>query len=214
MEENKDLKCVYFIYSLEKNKSREIISEITHFQPKIISSINKNDEKNVNYDINLYLITVDKTKLKQNETRIKLKFIDKNNNHIYVCLIDITDKNQNIFLYDIEFESINSFIFYLKDPPPPQYNLSMDEKYEIFRNKIKENIEIDEKKFEDLIYYTHKKLEKEKKYNFSFFVSVLNDINILYINDLDKHLKLFNINKIIFDEKKYIFVLMFRKCYF
>ena len=214
MEENKDLKCVYFIYSLEKNKSREIISEITHFQPKIISSINKNDEKNVNYDINLYLITVDKTKLKQNETRIKLKFIDKNNNHIYVCLIDITDKNQNIFLYDIEFESINSFIFYLKDPPPPQYNLSMDEKYEIFRNKIKENIEIDERKFEDLIYYTHKKLEKEKKYNFSFFVSVLNDINILYINDLDKHLKLFNINKIIFDEKKYIFVLMFRKCYF
>ena len=203
MEEKEALKYVYFIYSLEKNKGREIISELKHFEPKIISSINKNDEKNINYDINLYLITVDKTKLKQNETRIKLKFLDKNNKNNYEYLIDITDKHQNIFLYDIEFESANNFIFYLKNSPPfPQYNLSMDEKYEIFKNKGKDNMEIDERNFEDLIYYTHKKLEKEKQYNFSFFVSILNDINIININDLDKHFELFNINKIIFDEKK------------
>ena len=210
MEEKEAFKYVYFIYSLEKNKGREIISDLKNFQPKIIYTTNKKDEKNVNYNVNLYKITIDKTKLNQNETTIKIRFIDKNfNKNAHEYLIDINDTHKYIYLYDIEFRrNQNNFIFLFALPLLPQYNLTIDEKYEIFRKEsevLDDDKEVDERNLDDLIYYTQKQLEKEKQINFSFFVTVLNDANKRkknYFEKWEKYIDLFNINKIIFDEKK------------
>ena len=171
MEENKALKYVYFIYSLEKSKNREIKSD---YPLKLINIQNKTDENNIDFIICLYRITIGQIKLKQNEKSIKIQLKVKDTySNIYEYLIDITDKHQNIFLCDIEFINANNFSFLFGSPLPPQYNLTIDEKYEMFRaiciKKIKNNEEIDEKKMDDLIYYTQKKLEKEEQYNFSFF---------------------------------------------
>ena len=113
MEEKEAFKYVYFIYSLEKNKGREIISDLKNFQPKIIYTANKKDDKNINYNINLYKITIDKTKLNQNETTIKIRFIDKNfNKNAHEYFIGISDTHKYIYLYDIEFRrNQNNFIF-------------------------------------------------------------------------------------------------------
>ena len=219
MAEQIALKFVYFLYSIEKDKNRVIISHLKLFQPEIIKTINKIDEKNIDFNINLYKITIDCKKLKRDETSIKIRLIDKDNSKfLYEYSIDITDKRQNIFLYDIDFRISNSFLAIFLSTFQLQYNLSIDEKYEIFRtmikNDVKDNEEISKRKLEDLIYYTQKKLEKEKFYNFSFFVSLLIDINIEKINNIEKHFELFNINRIIFDDKKNSFHLDTNKILF
>ena len=160
MVENNNLKCIYFIYSLEINKKGEITSE----HPLLLISIkNKTDEYNINYNIYLHRITIDKEKLKQNETSIKIQLIIKDiNKDIYNCFIDISDKNQNIFLYDIEFR-INYFLSFFSSNILPQSNLNISEKFEIFRaiciKNIGNNEKINEKKMEDLIYFTQRKIK-------------------------------------------------------
>ena len=64
---------------------------------------------------------------------------------------------------------------------------------------------------EDLIYYTQMKLKNEKKYNLSLFASILNDIS--QKNDITKHIELFDIDKIIFDDRKIKFKLNFSKVF-
>ena len=204
MEENKDLKYVYFIYSLEKNKKREIKSD---YPLKLINIQNKTNEINFDFIISLYRITIGQTNLKQDEKTIKIQLIVNDDyKSTYEYLIDINDNHKNIFLYDIEFKNTNNFIFLFTNPLPLQCNLTIDEKYETFRpiciKKVSNREKINEKKMEDLIYYSHRKLESENHYNFSFFSLVLNDISIEKINDLEIHFELFNISKIIFDEKK------------
>ena len=215
MVENNNLKCIYFIYSLEINKKGEITSE----HPLLLISIkNKTDEYNINYNIYLHRITIDKEKLKQNETSIKIQLIIKDiNKDIYNCFIDISDKNQNIFLYDIEFR-INYFLSFFSSNILPQSNLNISEKFEIFRaiciKNIGNNEKINEKKMEDLIYFTQEKLNNEKQYNFSFFLFLFNDINIKNIKAIERQIQLFNLNKIIFDEKKLYCHLDIRKITF
>ena len=203
MIENNNLKYIYFIYSLEINKKGEITSE---HPLSLISIKNKTDEYNINYNIYLHRITIDKEKLKQNETSIKIQLIIKDiNKDDYNCLIDISDMHQNIFLYDIEFR-INNFLSFFSSNTLPQNNLNIEEKFEIFRaicfKNIGNNEKINERKMEDLIYFTQEKLKYEKLYNFSFFLFLFNDINIKNIKAIERQIQLFNLNKIIFDQKK------------
>ena len=170
MEEIPD--SAYFLYSIEKDKNWEIISE----NPlNIVGTFNKINDKNISFNINLYEIKTDKIKYNKNEKRIKIKLINRNNNkYSYDYSFDIYPLYSSIYLYDIEFRNQNKF------PLPPQYNLIFDEKYEIFSGK-KEDINygkylFDERKLAILIKYTQDKLKKEKYYNFSLFVS----INVFY----------------------------------
>lgn len=150
---------VYFIYSLEKDKYWEIISD---HPISIISSFCKNNDRNISFNINLYRINIDKTELKNNAT-IKIQLINKNDKkYFYDYSISIYNFLKNLYLYDVEFEKSNELA------PPLQYNLTLDEKYEIFSEQRK----IDE----NLIILTEEKLAKEIHYNFSFFISILNDI--------------------------------------
>ena len=216
MRKNEGIKYVYFIYSLEKNKNREILSE---HKPKILTTKIIKDDKNIDFNVNLYEITIDKTKVKKKETTTKIQLTDKDNNkNTFDYFIDIADKNQNIYLYDIEFRNSSNFFAFFSPILPPRYNLSIEEKYEMFRTIIKndedDGEEIKERKMDDLIYYTQKKLEKEKRYNFSFFASVFNDIDLKKIHYIEKHFELFNIKKVIFDKEKILFNLNIRKIIF
>ena len=178
---------VYFIYSLEKDKYWEIISD----QPiSIISSFCKNNDRNISFNINLYRINIDKTELKNNAT-IKIQLINKNDKkYFYDYSISIYSFLKNLYLYDVEFEKSNELA------PPLQYNLTLDEKYEIFSEQRK----IDE----NLIILTEEKLAKEIHYNFSFFISILNDIILSKFSEKEivEHINIFDLNKVIFDEKK------------
>ena len=179
---------VYFIYSLEKDKYWEIISD----QPiSIISSFCKNNDRNISFNINLYRINIDKTELKNDEKTIKIQLINKNDKkYFYDYSISIYNFLKNLYLYDVEFEKSNELA------PPLQYNLTLDEKYEIFSEQRK----IDE----NLIILTEEKLAKEIHYNFSFFISILNDIILSKFSEKEivKHINIFYLNKVIFDEKK------------
>ena len=215
MENIKSFKHVYFLYSFEKNKKIKLVSELPI---KTILTSDKVDDKKILFQINLYSIYMDMTKLIKNEKRIKIQLINNDNQTNYECLIDIPDKSKNIYLYDIEFKKFSNFISLFSPNPPPQYNLSIDDKYEIFRkiNKIKiddedkdEKENNNERKLLDLIHYTHIKLENERKYNFSIFGSIFNDIS--QKNDIIKHLEIFDLDKIIFDDKKISFNLGFQK---
>ena len=198
MKEKKDMKDIYFIYSIEKNKKKEIISDYL----EIIKTINLPNDKNNNLNINLYKISIEKAKL-NNETKIKIKLIDnEGSKNIYEYLIDISENRRNIFLFEnIEFKNVTNFIQLFSSNLPPQNNLTFEEKYEIFKNKNNEKNE-NEKEINDLIYFTQKLLEKENQYNFSFFVSVFNDININNIDTMEKHIELFDIKKTIFNKEK------------
>ena len=198
MEEIPD--SAYFLYSIEKDKNWEIISE----NPlNIVGTFNKINDKNISFNINLYEIKTDKIKYNKNEKRIKIKLINRNNNkYSYDYSFDIYPLYSSIYLYDIEFRNQNKF------PLPPQYNLIFDEKYEIFSGK-KEDINygkylFDERKLAILIKYTQDKLKKEKYYNFSLFVLIFNDIIKFNLSGFlfNEHIQVFDINKIIFDDKK------------
>lgn len=189
MEKEKEL-VIYFLYILEKDKKREITS---YFPLEIINS--KIDEKENIYKINLYKIIVDKSELKEDQKKLKIQLVterENNNKETDDYSIDISDNNhKNIYLYDIAFE-YQHFLSPILSPHPPQNIITIKEKYEIFKSLNKNELD------EDLIYFTQKKIETEKQYNFSFFVSVLNDIKKK--EDLEKHCELFNINKVIFDD--------------
>ena len=178
---------VYFIYSLEKDKCWEIISD---HPISIISSFCKNNDRNISFNINLYRINIDKTELKNNAT-IKIQLINKNDKkYFYDYSISIYNFLKNLYLYDVEFEKSNEL------EPPLQYNLTLDEKYEIFSEQRK----IDG----NLIILTEEKLAKEIHYNFSFFISILNDIILSKFSEKEivEHINIFDLNKVIFDEKK------------
>ena len=210
MEDNKILKYIYFIYSIEKDKNIDIeidISSDFKFKNEII--MNKTDTKKVAFNIHLYTIILYMSKINKNEKEIKIKLINRNDNqpNTFLYYINISDERKNIFIYDIEFKNLNNLILLFISRPPLQYNLSLEEKYEIFRKLCITDMEDGDKKendneikMEDLIYYTQKKLEKEIKYNFSFFASVFNDINLK--EEIVRHIEIFDINKIIFDDKK------------
>ena len=166
-------------------------------------------KKKIEYNIDLYKIKIDKKILQKYQTTIKIKLIDKEINKFHFeYIINITDKYQNIFLYDIDFKKANNIISFFYIPLPSQYNLTTEEKYEIFRKQINvlddDEKDVDgkykESKIRDLIYYTLKKIEKDKQYNISFFISLFNEINSE--NELAYYLQLFDLNKVVFDDKK------------
>ena len=214
MEEIKSFKYIYFLYSIEKNKNLEITS---FFQVKKLITFDKIDTKNISFNLNIYNIKIDMTKLEKDEKNIiKIQLINNDNKFTYDCSIDISGKSKNIYIYDIEFKKLNNFISLFNPNPPQPYNLNIDEKYEIFKKICKIDVDEEnekendnERKMEDLIYYTQMKLKNEKKYNFSLFASILNDIS--QKNDITKLIELFDIDKIIFDDKKIKFKLYFSK---
>ena len=200
MEEIKEKLYIYFIYSLEKNKNKEIIS---NFPLKIIKTLEKDDEKNKDFDINLYEIEIDKNKLNKNDI-VKIQLKENDSKPMDFLIDDIYNINRNIFLYKIVFNLRNdmTFNFIIRTliglPPTFQNNLTIEEKYEIFKtiHKNSENIT------KDLIYYTLEILEKNKGQNFSFFVTIFNDIELDEKNDLFRLMELFDINKVIFENQK------------
>ena len=180
MNENVQIKNIYFIYGLELNKNFSIKSD---FPIKIINYLEKKNDKNITYKISLYEIVLDKTKIKSNKS-INL-YLNEGSSQKGEYSFNISDKYQNIYLYDIAFKP---GIFSFKSLPE-QYNLTFEDKYELFR-KFCNN----ENKIANLIHYTDKYIKKISKYNFIFFVSIIKDIKGM--DNLIKHIELFDLNKV------------------
>ena len=192
---------VYFLYTIEKNKNWEITCE---HPIKILSTFNKINDENIAFNINLYEIIIDKNKFanKKDKSKIEIKLANENDNkYSYVYLFETSSFYHDIYLYDIDFTNQN------KLSPPLQYNLTLDEKYEIFSGKNKGinygKYMVDERKMESLITHTQENLKKIDN-NFSLYILIFNDIINLYSLDFlfNDYIKAFDINIIIFDDKK------------
>ena len=195
MDENQDKKYVYFLYRLGEKRNIELSPDF----PLIII-------KKFCPDINLYEIAIDKKKLKKNES-IKIQLVLENNKKSDNISVDISDNRQNIFIYDINFKFRDYESYFLINSSRNIFNLNNEKKYRLFKYICENENNNNERKMEDLIYYTLKILERNKdEVNFfSFFVSIFNDIKVNKIEEIFYLMDLFDINKISFfneiDEK-------------
>ena len=188
MDENKPLKYIYFIYGLEENRNLTIKS---NFSLTIKSNLEKKNDRNISFKLNLYEIAVDKVTLKQDKS-IYL-YLHEKDSKIGEYLIDIIDKCENVYLLNDIIFKYSGFLLFLRGIPN-KYDIKIEEKYEIFR-KICDK----EKKLEDLIYFTDKYLENSQQYDLCFFTNILKDIKNL--NSLINHIELFDLKKVILESK-------------
>ena len=172
----------------EKQMSNKNTIEITIYSFKIFFSKIKN--------------------VKKNKPIIKIILKEENKNK-FETKIDIQEieKDRDYFLYNFKLESSKFLI--IDKFCQSSFKLIDSELFDLYLNFIKNKFnkgENKQKKIDDLMYYTHKKLLEKKNYNYYFFADILiesldNKENCLKLLNLYKKEK-FEINYVLFNEER------------
>ena len=141
----------------------------------------------------IYHFEIYPEKIKEREkSELKIKLILENKNEKFDYKLIVTDFERNNYIYDLDFKSKGLF----KNVNPPKSNkFSRSQQFEIYRDYLEKDLGIkkkNDKKREDLVFFTQKLLEE--KFIFSFYILLF--LESLFTKNFRKHFNYFNPQKI------------------
>ena len=179
---------IYFIEAFKKGKQIIIKYKEITLDPFIIKEIKDNE---IVYILNIYRFDkklINFADINDKNIKIKISLDDKEDGNFESIISKEIIPLGNDFLFNLEFKRPTFFTYKL---PSGQYYLSNKRQYEIFKSLL--YLE-DESQINDLIISAKNMLSNAEKYEFSFFVDIFSDINL--IRDLLDYTQIFSIKKI------------------